>query len=126
MVAYYTRYFTKNEVHNTNVKILPEPISGDSNDFTEPLMNYLGNEQNEELENNDDQYSIPYHARKIYNALLKNNHWVLFSKFPYVFLTFIFISLSNFNNSGGFSDLIACGFLMQTFYYVAFFRSLYT
>ena len=38
----------------------------------------------------------------------------------------MFICLSNFNNAGGFSDLIACGFLMQTFYYVAFFRSLYT
>ena len=47
MFAYYTRYFTKNEVHNTQVKILPEPVSGDSNDFTE-VMSYTNNEQDEE------------------------------------------------------------------------------
>ena len=45
--------------------------------------------------------------------------------FPYLLLTFIFISLTNFNKSA-FADMIACGFLMQTFYFVAFFRSLYT
>lgn len=49
----------------------------------------------------------------------------MFGKFPYVLLAIIFFSLTHFNNSG-FSDLIACGFLMQTFYFVAFFRSLYT
>ena len=125
MVAYYTRYFTKNEVHNTGVKILPEPVSGDKHDFTEPLMTCHEREQGADQDLPDDQHSIPTYIRKIYSALQKNHHWVLFSKFPYLLLTFIFLSLTHFNNSG-FSDLIACGFLMQTFYFVAFFRSLYT
>ena len=44
MFAYLTRHFTKNDLHNTNVKPLPEPVSGDSEDFTEHMAKFVQQE----------------------------------------------------------------------------------
>ena len=120
MSAYLTRHFTKTDLHNTNVKTLPEPVSGDSEDFTEALSNFV---QQEDMQQSN--FDFASKLKRMYETYEKNMHWVLFSQFPYVFLSLIFISLSNFNNAG-YSDIIACGFLMQMFYFVASFRSLYT
>ena len=71
------------------------------------------------------QLDFVTNLKRMYDTYEKNMHWILFSMFPYIFLSLIFISLTNFNDAG-YSDVIAFGFLMQMFYFVASFRTLYT
>lgn len=68
MVAYYTRHFTKNEVHNAGVKILPEPVSGDKNDFTDPLMHHHKDEQGEDPDQPEDQHSISSYSERLHKS----------------------------------------------------------
>jgi len=111
MAAYFARHFTsENSKVTDEVKILPEPVHGDAQDFT---MKWT-------TEGKEDATF----ANKFYYYTERLMCYTVFNLFPYVLLTVIFLSVICLDGLS-FADLIDCGFLIQAFWLLAYIKSFY-
>jgi len=116
LITYMTRFFTSEAITLSSRHILPEPVLDDKYDFTAM--------KSEEVESvsSENSRGERIKSKRSWKLILDK---LTFSFFPYLLLTVLFLAVACFNDSS-FSDLIACGYLVQTFYLVTKFRRLYT